>query len=136
MIGDKYKRAYKFIIEIAGINLLECDRISGISKERGIIEHADAEGDITPLIGTNKMTNLEIHGANPSCADFFAWLNLPDPPRLAGTILICDQSKIPVQTAIFSDMLPAAINLDDLDRKTEDKHGSTYRVACKIVSIS
>ncbi len=136
MIGDKYPRAYKFIIEIAGINLVECDKISGISKERGIIEHADAEGDITPLIGPNKMTTLEIHGCNPSCADFFAWHSLMDPPRMAGTILILDQSKIPTRTILFSDMLPAAINLDDLDRKTEDKHGSTYRVACKIVSIS
>ncbi|GEM_PF-5708764 len=136
MIGDKYKRAYKFIIEIAGINLIECDRISGIGGERGAFGHMTAEGREIPLTGQFKMSNLEIHGANPSCADFFAWYNLQDPPRLAGTILICDQSGIPTQTVIFSDMIPAAINLDDLDRKTEDKHGSTYKVACSIISIT
>lgn len=133
---DKYKRAYKFEVEVGGLTLVECDRLTGISIERTVIEHQDAQGDGVPLIGPKKISHLELHNCNPNNQDFFDWHANEDPERKSGSILVKDQARGVIQTVTFSDMLPESIGLDDLDRKTEEKHGATYKVACIIRSIN
>lgn len=133
---DKYPRAYLFEIEVNGLTLVECDRITGMQGERSNFEHKTAEGRGVPLAGGFGISTLEIHGANPSNLDFFEWYNSQDPERKSGTVLIKDQSLAISKTVLFSDMIPKGINLDDPDRKTEDKHGTTYRVDCVLQHVS
>ena len=135
MLVDTKKRTYKFRINVGTIPFLDCTGISGLESNRGIISYVDVHGDEIPLIGGKKISHLEISDVGATGSDFFAWYNAMNPERLSGSIEVMNQSEEVVETYTYTDMIPESIGPDNLDRKTEETHKVTYKIACSLWKV-
>lgn len=136
MSQDPFRRIYKFSVEMNGVEMLECDKVSGIEFAREIIEHADAQGDKIPLAGPKGIQHIEFHNWDNVIGDFWTWFTKMDPERKSGLIHGRYQDDTIALTIMFKNAIPESGNIDDLDRETAKEAGAGLKVACNIIKVT